>query len=102
MVHDGEAAVQKAREQVPDIALLDIGMPKLDGYEVARQLRAGITTQGIHLVAITGWGQASDREAAWAAGFDQHLLKPVDPEDLVRLISESYDEFQASRPGELR
>ena len=102
VVHDGEAAVQKAREQVPDIALLDIGMPKLDGYEVARQLRAGITTQGIHLVAITGWGQASDREAAWAAGFDQHLLKPVDPEDLVRLIGESYDEFQASRPGDLR
>ena len=102
VVHDGEAAVQKAREQLPDIALLDIGMPKLDGYEVARQLRAGTTTQGIHLVAVTGWGQASDREAAWAAGFDQHLLKPVDPEDLVRLISESYDEFQASRPGELR
>jgi signal transduction histidine kinase/ActR/RegA family two-component response regulator len=102
VVHDGAAAVERACERIPDIALLDIGMPKLDGYEVARQLRARESTQGIHLVAITGWGQASDREAARAAGFDHHLLKPVDPEDLVRLISESYDEFQASRPGELR
>jgi signal transduction histidine kinase/ActR/RegA family two-component response regulator len=102
VVHDGAAAVDTAREHVPDIALLDIGMPKLDGYEVARQLRAGMTTQGIHLVAITGWGQASDLEAAQAAGFDHHLLKPVDPQDLVRLIGESYEEFQASRPGELR
>lgn len=102
VVHDGAAAVERARENVPDIALLDIGMPKLDGYEVARQLRAGMTTQGIHLIAITGWGQASDREAADAAGFDHHLLKPVEPQDLVRLISESYDEFQASRPGDLR
>jgi signal transduction histidine kinase/ActR/RegA family two-component response regulator len=102
VVHDGAAAVEKARERIPDIALLDIGMPKLDGYEVARQLRAGVTTQGIHLIAITGWGQAADREIARTAGFDRHLLKPVDPEDLVRLIGESYDAFAASRPGELR
>ncbi len=102
VVHDGAAAVQKAREHRPDIALLDIGMPKLDGYEVARQLRAEPITQGIHLIAITGWGQASDLEAAEAAGFDHHLLKPVEPQDLERLISESYEEFQSSRPGELR
>ncbi len=102
VAHDGAAAVEKAQARVPDIALLDIGMPKLDGYEVARRLRAGVATQGIHLVAITGWGQASDLEAARAAGFDHHLLKPVDPQDLVRLIGESYNEFQASRPGELR
>lgn len=102
VVHDGIAAVDRALQRVPDIALLDIGMPRLDGYEVARQLRAGSSTQGIHLVAITGWGQAADIEAAQRAGFDHHLLKPVDPQDLVRLISESYDEFQASRPGELR
>jgi signal transduction histidine kinase/ActR/RegA family two-component response regulator len=102
VVYDGAAAVEKAQANPPDIALLDIGMPKLDGYEVARQLRAGMTTQGIHLIAITGWGQASDLEAARAAGFDHHLLKPVEPQDLVRLIGESYNEFQASRPGELR
>ncbi len=102
VVYDGAAAVEKAQANPPDIALLDIGMPKLDGYEVARQLRAGVATQGIHLVAITGWGQASDLEAARAAGFDHHLLKPVEPQDLVRLIGESYNEFQASRPGELR
>lgn len=102
VAHDGAAAVEKAQARVPDIALLDIGMPRLDGYEVARQLRAGAATQGIHLVAITGWGQPADLEAARSAGFDHHLLKPVDPQDLVRLISESYHGFQASRPDELR
>lgn len=87
-VHDGEAAVQAARAHVPDVALLDIGMPGLDGYEVARQLRADPALQGVHLVAITGWGRDADRDAARAAGFDRHLLKPVNPEDMVRLLAE--------------
>ncbi len=102
VVHDGEAAVRAARARVPDIALLDIGMPKLDGYQVARQLRADPLTQGIHLVAITGWGQAADIEAAHGAGFDHHLLKPIDPDELVRLLAEAFDEFHMSRPGDLR
>lgn len=88
VVHDGVAAVQAARTRMPDVALLDIGMPGLDGYEVARQLRADPALRGIHLVAITGWGRDADREAAQAAGFDRHLLKPVNPEDMLRLLAE--------------
>lgn len=95
VVHDGEAAVCAARAQVPDIALLDIGMPGLDGYQAARALRDDARTQGIHLVAITGWGRDDDREAARQAGFDQHLLKPVNPEQLLRLLSEAHEAFRA-------
>lgn len=101
VVHDGDAAVRHAREQLTDIALLDIGMPRLDGYQVARQLRADPRTQDIYLVAITGWGQAADREAAHDAGFDQHLLKPASPEDLVRVLDDVQASFQISRPGDL-
>lgn len=102
VVHDGEAAVLAARRTVPDIALVDIGMPRLDGYGVARQLRADVRTQGMHLVAISGWGQDADRKAAIEAGFDHHLLKPVAPEDLAQLLGEAHRAFEASRPGELR
>lgn len=102
VVHDGEAAIRWAFDALPDIALLDIGMPKCDGYEVARRLRRSRTTQHIHLVAITGWGQASDKEAASLAGFDHHLVKPVQPQELERNLVESFEEFAASRPGELR
>ncbi len=87
VVHDGAAAVQAARARMPDVALLDIGMPGLDGYEVARQLRADPALRGIHLIAITGWGRDADREAAYAAGFDRHLLKPVNPEDMLGLLA---------------
>jgi signal transduction histidine kinase len=87
VVHDGEAAVRAARARVPDVALLDIGMPGLDGHQVARALRADAATQGIHLIAITGWGRDADREAARLAGFDQHLLKPVNPDQMLRQLA---------------
>lgn len=102
VVHDGVAAVQTARETQPDIALLDIGMPGMDGHTVARSLRADPRTQGIHLVAITGWGQDADRQATQLAGFDHHLVKPVEAGQLAQLLGETYEAFQASRPGELR
>lgn len=102
VVHDGEAAIRCAFDTLPDIALLDIGMPKCDGYEVARRLRRSRTTRHIHLVAISGWGQASDKEAASLAGFDHHLVKPVQPRELERNLVEAFDEFAASRPGDLR
>ena len=101
VVHDGQAAVAHARKHLPDIALLDIGMPQLDGYQVARALRADPITQGICLVAITGWGQDTDREAARLAGFDHHMLKPVSPEELVRVLDAVHTDFEASRPGSL-
>jgi len=101
VVHDGEAALQMARTQPPDIALLDIGMPKRDGFEVARQLRATPATSDILLVAISGWGAEADKRTAEQAGFDHYLVKPVEPADLVKILVEAFEEFAASRPGEL-
>ncbi len=101
VVHDGEAALRAAQATTPDIALLDIGMPKLDGHEVARQLRRSELTSNIHLVAISGWGFEADKEAARLAGFDHHLIKPVAPDELVKLLVDAFAEFVASRPGDL-
>jgi PAS domain S-box-containing protein len=77
-VRDGLAAVRAADEYRPDVVLLDIGLPGLNGYEVATWIRQQERLKGIVLVAITGYGQGSDRELALKAGFDHHLVKPVD------------------------
>jgi CheY-like chemotaxis protein len=81
------AAIQLAEEFRPRVAVLDIGMPGTSGYEVARTLRERRITP-ITLVALTGWGQESDRTRAMEAGFDYHLTKPVDPEALNRLFDD--------------
>ena|SRR5688572_20213002 len=83
---EGLAALDIARTKHPDIALIDIGLPGLDGYEVARRLRA---MDGFRptLVALTGYSQPQDRRDAEAAGFDAHLVKPVDPADLTRVLA---------------
>ena len=86
-VHDGEAAVAAVQEFDPQLVLLDIGMPKLNGYESCRQIRALPRGDARTLVAITGWGQPEDRRKSTEAGFDQHLVKPVDPEALADLVS---------------
>jgi CheY-like chemotaxis protein len=65
--------------------VVDIGLPLLDGYEVARRLREALGS-GILLIAVTGYGQPEDQSRAFAAGFDHHLTKPADPDDLVRLL----------------
>jgi PAS domain S-box-containing protein len=88
VAHDGRAALSIAQSFHPDAALLDIGMPQLNGYEVARALRQEPWGAGITLIALTGWGQESDRQKAIEAGFDHHLTKPVDPDALESLISE--------------
>jgi len=85
-VHDGPVALSVFGELKPDVALLDIGMPGLTGYEVARRLRQWAPKALLTLVAITGWGQDIDKERAFAAGFDYHLTKPVDPQRLVELL----------------
>jgi CheY-like chemotaxis protein len=66
--------------------MLDIGMPELDGYEVARWVRSRPIGKGITLIAITGWGQAADKARAVDAGFDHHLTKPVEPDALTELL----------------
>lgn len=87
VVHDGAAALAAAVAAPPDVALLDIGMPQLNGYDLARRLRAEPALRDTLLVAITGWGQVADREEALRAGFDQHLTKPVDPTLLQTLLA---------------
>ncbi len=83
---DGLEALRVAEEFRPQLVVLDIGMPKLDGYETARRLRERPWAVGLRLFALTGWGQEEDRERARRAGFDQHLVKPVDPEALSQLL----------------
>jgi signal transduction histidine kinase/CheY-like chemotaxis protein len=83
---DGEEALQVAAERRPGIVLLDIGMPRLDGYEVCRRLRMLPWGRDALIVALTGWGQDRDRRQTEDAGFDHHLVKPVDPADLLKLF----------------
>jgi two-component system CheB/CheR fusion protein len=89
MVGDGMLAVGVARQFEPEVILLDIGLPGIDGYELARRLRSDVAVGGAHMIAITGYGQPADRERALAAGFDQHLVKPVDPARLAAAVNES-------------
>ncbi|RYZ63697.1 MAG: hybrid sensor histidine kinase/response regulator, partial [Proteobacteria bacterium] len=85
---DGEAGLRAIREERPDIALVDIGLPLLDGYEVARLLRDSPFRSGLLLVALTGYGSPEQRNRALEAGFDLHLVKPVDPQELSGLIAQ--------------
>ncbi len=88
VAHSPSEALRMARAFRPDVALLDIGLPEMDGYELARRLRAMPETTGAVLLALTGYGQERDRAAAMAAGFDYHLVKPVDLRQLERLLAE--------------
>jgi len=83
---DGLQALEKIRDHRPDVALLDIGMPRMDGYEVARAIRQEPWGGEMFLVAMTGWGREADKHAASEAGFDLHLTKPVDIEDLQGIL----------------
>ena len=85
--HDGLEALAMASEFRPDVVLLDIGLPKLNGYEVARRIRRQPRGQGVVLIAITGWGQEEDKRQSQDAGFDQHIVKPVDPGTLLKLLA---------------
>jgi signal transduction histidine kinase len=84
--HDGHEALEAALRLRPDVVILDIGMPGLNGYEVARRIRAEPWAATTFLVAATGWGQDSDRRKADEAGFDLHLTKPFDPEQLLQTV----------------
>jgi signal transduction histidine kinase/CheY-like chemotaxis protein len=86
---DGKTAVQLAAELRPDVALIDIGLPEFDGYEVARRIRTTQEGKSIVLVAMTGYGQADDRRRALDAGFDAHATKPVVSEELASLVAAS-------------
>ena len=88
VAHDGIEALDAFARVDPDVVLLDIGLPGLDGYEVARRIRAQ-AKRPVTLIAVTGWGQESDRRRSREAGFDAHLVKPVDPDELLHAIAQS-------------
>ena len=85
--NDGEAAVAEAAQFRPDLVLMDVGMPKVDGYEAARRIRKHAWAQNMVLVALTGWGRESDRKKSSDAGFNQHLVKPISMDTLLTLLN---------------
>ena len=84
---DGRSALALIDEVSPDVVILDVGLPHLDGLEVARRIRSNPRHAGVRLIALTGYGLASDRQATAEAGFDHHLTKPVQPADLFSAIA---------------
>jgi PAS domain S-box-containing protein len=89
VAHDGAAALEAAARFRPDIVLLDIGLPGIDGYEVARRLREANPERPLRIVAVTGWGAEADRRRSEQAGFDLHLVKPLDPEALSQALEKA-------------
>ena len=83
---NGEDALEAARESRPDAVVLDLGMPCMNGFEAARRLRADAALGPATLIALTGWGSDDDRRRTRAAGFDHHLVKPVDPAAILGLL----------------
>ncbi len=88
VAHNGAAAITTAETTKPDLALLDLGMPMMDGYELAQRLRMHPELAGVALVALTGYGHDRDRERTKSAGFDHHLVKPLDPSLLAKLLDD--------------
>ena len=86
VANSGTVAIEMALAHRPDVALIDIGLPGMDGYEVARRMRLESTLRDTVLVALSGYGRDQDRNAATLAGFDHYLVKPVEPDDLEKLI----------------
>jgi signal transduction histidine kinase len=96
--HDGEAAVRMAADFDPQVVLLDVGMPKLNGYEACRLIRSQPGGPAKTLIAVTGWGQPEDRRTSREAGFNEHLVKPVSPADLAGLIASLAAQASAGKP----
>ena len=87
LAYDGESAVRIAEAFKPQAMLLDLGMPGMSGYDTCRRVRAEPWGNEITILAVTGWGQEEDRRNSAAAGFDGHLVKPVDPDTLINTLS---------------
>jgi CheY-like chemotaxis protein len=96
--HDGPSALEQAAAFAPDVVLLDIGLPGFDGYEVARRLRELPELRKTLIVALTGFGQESDRERALHAGFDEHLVKPVDLDVVQAVLRRRLGDDEGDQP----
>jgi CheY-like chemotaxis protein len=88
VAHSGDEGLEEAKRFLPEVVLCDIGLPGMDGYEVARTLRNEPRLRNAQLIAVTGYAQRKDRERAQAAGFDLHLAKPVDLDELDRVLAD--------------
>ena len=99
LAYDGEEALRQAIAFNPQVGLLDIGMPEMNGYELAARLREHTQLRELFLVAITGWGQEEDRQRAMSAGFDAHLTKPADPVEIARLLAARFPDVEPATPG---
>jgi CheY-like chemotaxis protein len=95
VAHDGPGALEARTSFVPDVALLDIGLPVMDGYELAEHLRARYPSSDLRLIAITGYGEQRDRIRSRAAGFDDHLVKPVDVERIRGMLAKPWKRLKS-------
>jgi CheY-like chemotaxis protein len=89
VAHDGPMALSMLDELKPDVAILDVGLPLMDGYELAKRIRERLGPRAPRLIAVTGYGQERDRTASRAAGFERHLVKPVCTEDIRAVLAEA-------------
>jgi CheY-like chemotaxis protein len=89
VAYDGEQAVAAEAEFRPDVVLLDLGLPKLNGYEACRRIREQSVGRRVLMIAQTGWGQVEDRQRTREAGFDHHMVKPLDPQALRKLLEDA-------------
>ncbi len=87
-MHSGEEAIGLVKDFKPDVVFLDIGMPGMDGYEVCRRMRELEGLGQSHIVALTGWGQQEDKDRAKEAGFDQHLVKPINRQTIIQSLED--------------
>ena len=100
--YDGASAVRAAESFGPEVVFLDLGMPGMDGFEAARRIRGLPGGHATVLIALTGWGQERDRQRTSEAGFDAHLVKPVDPEVLRRTIMPGTSQVRGPRTDAAR
>ena len=96
---NGQDALEAARESPPDVVLLDLGMPCMNGYEAAHRFREDPAIRSVVLVAVTGWGSEDDRRRTQAAGFARHLVKPVDPAEVIALLRDHANDPAAAAAG---
>ena len=98
VAYNGEEALQLARQSHPSVMILDIGMPDITGFEVARRFEWSPGARELYLIAITGWGQKDDKARAIAAGFDHHLTKPVDPDEVEKVLQAFFQRQPGKEP----
>jgi len=92
---DGRAALEALADFAADLVILDIGLPGMDGFEVARAIRANPAVSGVHIIALSGWGRPEDRRLAAEAGFDRHFSKPIGLDELEQMLDDTRGKLRA-------